>query len=175
VTALGAAALVVFNPFSGQGKGAEAPVGPPKLVFTSVTQGIEVFDNNRYVVDTASTPQEVDVPVGMAGDFHLLSLVKAERKFKARLAKRPGAHFVHVRLPESGTGLELGTATVRTPQSGAVVRLGGIEIGKTPLSLIAPVGVPVQVEVAVNGPNAVKRDLTPTPEGAVVDVAQGAP
>jgi len=175
VTALGAAALVVFNPFSGQGKGAEAPVGPPKLVFTSVTQGIEVFDNNRYVVDTASTPQEVDVPVSMAGDFHLLSLVKAERKFKSRLAKRPGAHFVHVRLPESGTGLELGTATIRTPQSGAIVRLGGIEIGKTPLSLIAPVGVPVQVEVAVNGPNAVKRDLTPTPEGAVVDVAQGAP
>jgi hypothetical protein len=33
----------------------------------------------------------------------------------------------------------------------------------------------VQVEVAVDGPNAVKRDLTPTPEGAVVDVAQGAP
>ncbi len=175
VTALGAAALVVFNPFSGQGGGTEAPVGPPKLVFTSVTQGIEVFDNNRYVVDTASTPQEVDVPAGMAGDFHLLSLVKADRKFKAKLAKRPGAHFVHVRLPDSGTGLELGTATVRTPQSGAVVRLGGIEIGKTPLSLVAPVGVPVQVEVAIDGPNAVKRDLTPTPEGAVVDVAPGAP
>jgi len=175
VTALGAAALVVFNPFSGKGGAAEAPVGPPKLVFTSVTPGIEVFDNNRYVVDTASTPQEVDVPAGMAGDVHLLSLVKADRKFKAKLTRRPGAHFVHVRLPEAAASGDLGTVTVTTSPSGVVVRMGGIEIGKTPLSLVAPAGVALQVEVALNGQAAVKRDVTPTPEGAVVDVAPGAP
>jgi hypothetical protein len=91
---LGVGAALFLDPFgAGEGAGGgDAPVGPPKLWFTSVTPGIEVFDRNLFLAETGPTAQEVDVTGGVSGEPHQLQLVKAERKFKARLERRPGAN-----------------------------------------------------------------------------------
>lgn len=169
---LGVGAALFLDPFGG-GEGAgsgDAPVGPPKLFFTSVTPGIEVFDRNLFLAETGPTAQEVDVTGGVSGEPHQLQLVKAERKFKARLERRPGANWVHVRLPDSGPGGELGTFTVRTRPSNASVKVGGLDVGRTPLTWVGSAAESVKLELQLDGRAPTIRDIVPVAEGGVLDV-----
>ena len=141
------------------------PPGPLQLEISSVPTPIEVFDNNRYIGETT-----LSYPLAKPTTGHKMQFGVGGKTYRAELTGCDRQTWIYVSLEKVPKGRVLGAHLITTGDTPASVEIGGKVRGQTPLWLVGPGNVALDVTIIGAGGQRVAQKITPATDGGRTEV-----
>jgi serine/threonine protein kinase len=160
---VGAVLVIVFLPDLFE---SGPPPGPLQLEISSDPSPIEVFDNNRYIGET-----QLSYPLAKPTTEHKMQFGVGGKTYRATLTGCDQQTWIYVSLAKLPKARVLGAHLITTADTPASVEVEGKVRGQTPLWLVGPGNVPLDVTVIGAGGQRVVQRITPTADGGQTEVS----